>query len=295
MKIVNLLLAVPFFTLSNSFCHAQQNVQLQHITTNEKIFTGNIDGNEITLYLHAEETSPGHRNLYSVSGWYFYDKYQKQIPLVGVVNSDQLTLYQFDDKLKRDTVLHFLYEQGIFWETMAHYDSLEGWVEKFDINYPQQNEPITGVWQMASKQLPVQLNDNDLFFRDEYFLLNIFDGKDTTTINLTALKLPPGLHLSKYLFTKTGLSVLLDYSHPSRGYALGMCGAGDEEGVVFLQFDKQFRLINLQNKLLNSCLLNLTSTSKTIQSGVIKYTVTKATEGEGSASFILDVNKMEIR
>ena len=51
--------------------------------------------------------------------------------------------------------------------------------------------------------------------------------------------------------------VLLYFNHSSRAQPLGICGGGDEEGYVFFQFDKNYKLISSKNILLESCLYQI--------------------------------------
>ena len=55
--------------------------RLQIFETNEKMFSGQIDGQEITVFLEKVRTGNYSFSHYSIKGWYWYNVFQKKFQL----------------------------------------------------------------------------------------------------------------------------------------------------------------------------------------------------------------------
>ncbi|PJJ10296.1 hypothetical protein CLU83_3698 [Flavobacterium sp. 1] len=68
-----------FFFLTTLTCFSQQkNISIESFRTNDRIFYGSIDDKyDITIYLKVENFSEDHLYVFSVKGWYYYNKVKK--------------------------------------------------------------------------------------------------------------------------------------------------------------------------------------------------------------------------
>ncbi|WP_449399859.1 hypothetical protein [Chryseobacterium wanjuense] len=88
------------FCLSLTFFLCQK-VELKKITDSSQIFKGEIAGIPITLQLKFSGIVDCHQYQHFVDGWYYYDKYQKKIPLTGVYDLGNLYLFNFGNNQKK--------------------------------------------------------------------------------------------------------------------------------------------------------------------------------------------------
>ena len=132
---------------------AQENCpRVEQVVVKDKIFHGQIDKYPITLYLKFNQYSHYHAGVYSMEGWYYYDKVKTKIPLIGLYNYPKLTLYNFNDTTKSNELLNFSEMKSNHWEEMEYYENLEGYKEKFVLS---DNEDY---WLNESKKLEVKLD-----------------------------------------------------------------------------------------------------------------------------------------
>lgn len=220
-----------------------------------KWFTGTIDGKyKITLYLKYFKTSGEHLGIYSVTGFYYYDKIKTKIPLVGIYDG-ALVLYKFPPKSAKDSlILNFEnYGSQNFWDEIETYKNLDGYEEKFTIGSKGKVQ-----WQSKTKVLPLEIKSADLHLIHTYEYLVLSIGTKETKINVKDLKLTEsGFSLVNANWQNNRIRLMLNYSFGSRAFVMGMCGAGTEEGYYVLEFDKNARLVSKQHLQTESCLENI--------------------------------------
>ena len=256
--ILTVLLPTVLFGQTTSFycdpiINPDTSVSVKNIVTNEKFINGKIDDKyDITIYLKFSNYSDGSFAIYSVSGYYYYNKIKTNIPLVGIYDGG-LTLYQFSSKEKEDAILNFGLSgtEGLgFWEQIDKYKNASEFKEKFTIEY----QTTFGTWIKNGKTHKLTFNTDDIKIikEDEYLFINA--NKKLKTINFRDLPINVhGLQIINFSNDSLENKYLLKYEYSSRSYALGMCGAGSEIGYIILTFDKQYNLIKHENLDIESC------------------------------------------
>ena len=191
--------------------------RVEKIVVQDKIFNGQIDKYPITIYLKYKQLSNYHAGVYSVEGWYFYDKVKTKIPLTGLYNYPKLTLYHFNDTTRTNELLS-LEMKSNHWEDMEYYENLKDYKEKFVLSDKESS------WKNESKNLVVKLNQDDLSIQNvnEYLILD-----STTSFDLHNFG---GWTWNFQLEAHKSGKYILKYEHMSRRYVMGMCGAGLEKG-----------------------------------------------------------------
>tara|TARA_Y100000782_G_scaffold115436_1_gene158404 strand:+ start:7052 stop:7636 length:585 start_codon:yes stop_codon:yes gene_type:complete len=142
--------------------------KVEKIVVTDKLFHGQIDKYSITMYLKFEQYSNYHSGVYSVKGWYYYDKVKTKIPLTGLYDYPELFIYQFNDTNKSNELLHFLEMKENHWEDMKYYKNLIDYKEKFVLS------DSGNYWTDGSKTLNVSLTNDDLEIQtvSEFLLLD---------------------------------------------------------------------------------------------------------------------------
>lgn len=257
--------------------NAQTTVTLEESDTRNLLFTASI-GKEttmpVTFCLNVNEMSSGHRDWYSVSGWFqLKGDGEPRFPLAGIKTSELLTLYYFNDEALADTLLNFRYDdngQYGFKEMMVRYHDMAGFVEKMtfkdvygEVGTDSVNgRGIRGEWTDGKMRLPINVYRSDLEILQHNSLLKIHHNDSDFYIDLYALNLPlfyPGEHtVEGYAVVGDTIRVVLSYQRASKAYALGACGAGEEEGFLWLAIDgKNGHLLQLEDYRLFSCLKSI--------------------------------------
>ncbi|MDR2121518.1 MAG: hypothetical protein LBP34_00195 [Flavobacteriaceae bacterium] len=242
------------FILFSIGLFAQKGVfQIKKDTIRNRTFTGKIGNYPVTLHLEYANLSDGHGGIYSLRGWYYYDKYKKQIPLVGIYDGGY-TLYVFNDKKLEKKVVDFKWESNTdsFWDYVDKYKNLHGYKEKliFTEGIYFNDRGIIKEWNDGKKKLKFELNDSDSGIL-EYKEFLIFP--DNHQVNLPESLHDRGFELVNYKMTDRGAEVLLEYNYFMRAYALGTCGVGAEVGYWLLKFDQSNQLQEQKRIPLESC------------------------------------------
>ena len=232
--LIILLLTIQLF--------AQENFpRVEKVIVKDKLFHGQIDKYPITIYLKFNQYSNYHSGVYSVSGWYFYDKVKTKIPLTGLYNYPDLILYNFNDTSKSNVLLNFREMKSNHWDDIEFYENLEGYKEKFVLS---DNE---NYWLNSSEKLEVNLNKSDLAVQNvsEFLILDSITAFDLHNFGDWTWN----FELAAY----TSGKILLSYEHGSRLYAMGNCGAGLEKGFILLEFDQINKLKQYYEFTFESC------------------------------------------
>lgn len=215
--------------------------RVEKIIVQDKIFNGQIDKYPVTIYLKYKQPSNYHAGVYSVEGWYYYDKVKTKIPLTGLYNYPKLTLYHFNDIAKRNELLNFVEMKSNHWEDMNYYENLKDYKEKIVLSDTE------NYWLNEYKNLEVKLNQEDLSIQNvnEYLLL---DSK--TAFNLHNF----GAWTWNFeIIAHENGKFILQYEHGSRLYFMGECGAGIEKGFFELEFNNDNDLIRYEEFVNESC------------------------------------------
>lgn len=263
-KILFLFLLLSFTSFS------QKNISLEKITTTDKMFSGRIDDKyDITLYLKKYQMAEDHLGVFSVKGWYYYDKYKKNIPLVGVQNpATGLTLFALKDKKIEENILKLNYS-GNIWDITDSIENISNYSEKFSIS----DSDETNVWMSNGKTSKLTIhNSSDLFLLEDYYFLKLNNEK----INLSNFNL--NYENFEIVATKKGSNetrILLGYSQPGNHNLQGMCGGATDSGYVILSFNDKNELLQFEELEIDNCRMfqyseELESNSKT----VMKYKIT---------------------
>ncbi|MBK1440009.1 hypothetical protein JHJ32_08435 [Parapedobacter sp. ISTM3] len=284
-------------------------VELEEYEIRSLVFSGHIgEGTEmpVTFCLNVEDRSSGHLGWYSVSGWYQYDRHKKPLALAGIY-ANQLTLYHFKQPEPADTLVHFLYDDYdsySFFDMIEKYHSMEGFLEKITIAYEYgtfENRTVSarmvsGEWTDGRKRLPLRIHRDDMDVLQHHSLLKIKCQGHDFQVNLKALGLPlfyRGDHsVAGYNVVDDKLRIVLSYDRPSKAYALGHCGAGNESGFLWLELDENGRLLRMEDYLMDSCLLGLSSQRGNMDENRENYIVT---DGEAQRLLVFNREAMDLK
>jgi len=256
--------------------------RVEKIVVQDKIFNGQIDKYPITIYLKYKQLSNYHAGVYSVEGWYYYDKVKTKIPLAGLYNYPKLTLYHFNDTAKSNVLLNFSEMKSNHWEDMKHYENLKDYKEKFVLS---DNE---NYWLNESKNLEVKLNQEDLSIQNvnEYLLID-----STTAFDLHNFG---GWTWDFEIIAHENGKFILQYEHGSRLYVMGQCGAGIEQGFLLLEFDQNNRLYHSEEFVYESCNVSISTEEKEKINDQITIYHCYDYRNENSYNLTLDIGKLTI-
>ena len=246
-----------FFIFFFNFIIAQDlKIDIQDIRTEDKIFSGMINNKyNISIYLKYYKLSEDNLGIYSVKGWYYYNKIKKKIPLVGVYDGS-LNLFYFTNKQKQEKILDLDFK-GSTWQVLDTIKVINDFNEK--IVYSE-NDSSNNFWTDGKKKLNLDLYTNDNEVTKEYQILNISYKKEYKTINLSdIISYHKNFQLVNYVKDKERISILLKYNYNSRNNVQGMCGAGQEIGYLILIYSLNFELVNFEEIEIESCLNNVYS------------------------------------
>lgn len=271
-KILTLL-----FCLNLTFFLCQK-VELKKITDSSQVFKGEIAGVPVTLQLKFSGIVDCHQYQHFVDGWYYYDKYQKKIPLTGVYNLGNLYLFNFGDKQKKASKA---FKEKITRDLIEKSDSIAKTLKSkesliFDRN--DSKKDVSGNFHFANKTLSAKLltKDTRIYRYNNY--LSIPNNKRINTYDF--INAAGGNELISYISDSTGNRVLLYFEEPSKFNYCGMCGASDgEKGYRVLYFTKDWNYKSYEEFLTESCLENIYDTkfTKSKDSKILKFNIQKNT------------------
>ncbi len=272
MKLLFRLL-VLLFCLGSTVSMTAQIMSVDKIVTTSKVFKGKIgEGTDITMYLEYYELSGFHYDVYSVKGWYYYDKYKKKIPIVGIYNGTQgeeLTIFVMTDAIKADSILTGL----SYWADADRLGNSTGYDEKFVLT--ADGEKGSGKWSNVTKSLPVVLYDHSLAVYSETAYLRIKNGTEAHDLCLDDIvPYVYGYELVAQAKTKQGYRVLLEFEYPSNRNYQGRCGAGTTAGYIQLNLSVKFSLVDITEAETEDCNSNTyIEKTETISPNVTKFEV----------------------
>ena len=292
-----LMLSVP--------ASAQTTVGLEDYEIRSRVFTAYVTDTPgtaptaVTIALNVENMSSGHLDWYSVSGWYQrdagLDQPQPRIPLVGIYTGN-LTLYRFDNEALIDSIVNFGYDdydRYSFMDMMERYHSMDGYLEKITFGQtegaPQGGGSQQGEWVDGDTVRSIEVYAPDMNVLEYRSVLQIHHNDQDIRLALDRLGLQlPRIYPGEYTvegYKEDGgkLRIVLSYQRASRGYVLGMCGAGTETGFLGIEMDGEGRVTGLQDCVVESCLGNISYEMGYHDDHEVNYIVT---DGEGFGWFL---------
>lgn len=285
------------FSLSLTFFFCQK-VELKKVTDSSQIFKGEIAGVPVTLQLHYDGIPDCNLYQHFVDGWYYYDKYQKKIPLTGLYDYGKLSLYNFGPKHKQ--------KSKQFKEKINSPQDVEKVVEiaknlapKETILFGQdqtQKNPIYGSFYVENKDTvqPAKLfTGNDMIYRNNNYLI-LPNNKRINTFDI--INLYGGNELISYASGEKGNRVLLYFDHSSNLNACGRCGASEgEKGYRILYFTKDWNYKRYEEFLTESCLENMydSAETKSKDGKTIQYKIRKS-DSSPAHTLIIDIKNASV-
>ncbi|MFP3591783.1 hypothetical protein [Chryseobacterium sp. SIMBA_038] len=277
------------FSLSLTFFLCQK-VELKKVTDSSQIFKGEIAGVPVTMQLYFAGIADCSLYQYFVDGWYYYDKYQKKIPLTGIYDYGKLSLYNFGAKQKQNS--------KSFRDSITSPQKVEKTAEIAEALHPkesiifEQNDkenPILGNFYLNEKTQPAKLfTGNDMIYRYNNYLI-LPNNKKINTFDF--INKHGGNQLISYASGENGNRVLLYFEESSNFNACGRCGASEgEKGYRVLYFTKDWNYKSYEEFLTESCLENIYDTKETKSKDrkMLTFKVNK-TESTSAYTFTVDV------
>jgi hypothetical protein len=276
-------LATLLFILSSFQLFAQENYpRVNKVVVEDKLFHGQIDEYPITIYLKFNHYSNYHLGVYSVEGWYYYDKVKTKIPLVGLYNYPELTLYNFQDTSRSSELLTFREMKSTHWDDMKYYQNLEGYQEKFVFTKDG------NAWTNRNKELKVSVSEDDLSIKKVYEFLYL------DSVNSFDLHNFGGWTWNFQIIAQKEGKFILEYSHGSRLYFMGQCGAGTENGFLKLDFDENNMLLKYEEFTYESCNNSISEEEREQVSANVTVYHCYDYNNETSFDLIVDVEELSI-
>ncbi|MBF4471660.1 hypothetical protein [Flavobacterium sp. HJJ] len=273
-----------FFFLTTLTCFSQQkNISIESFRTNDRIFYGSIDGKyDITIYLKVEKFSEDHLYVYSVKGWYYYDKVKKNIPLVGVFNPmTGLTLFNTNDKSFEKKILDFDFS-GVVWDKLDKIETFKNYNEKLFIS----NNPKENIWSNNTKNLQLTINNElkDIYVFEDFKFLKIGNSK----INLSNYHLDyKDLEIVSKKISASEIRLLLKYEQYGNPNIQGMCGGAMDYGYVILVINNKNELIQFEEIETDNCRAFIHSEDlQESNKKILKYKITDSNDDKESSKII---------
>lgn len=215
-----------------------------------KTFKGEIAGQPITLHLEYMNHSGWHDKVFSVKGWYYYDRFQKKIDLMGFYNGNFM-LYHFNNAKDYDKISS---EDLFCWTEPC--PKFENYNEFLEIIQDDQKTQKGSMTKDGKKfKLKLKTDDLDITKRNEWLYLpnkksyNLYDLLDAYGGNEI---------VSTYSDKKEN-RIMLSFERDSNFNKHGFCGATPPEtGFRLLTFDKNWKIKKFQVYSTNSCLADVT-------------------------------------
>lgn len=274
MKKLLIILLIPLSVLC--FC---QKIELKAVTDSSQIFKGEIAGMPVMMQLYFAGIADCNLNQYFVDGWYYYDKYQKKIPLIGIYDYGKLSLYNFGNRQKQNS--------KVFKDQITSPQKVEKTAEiaetlspkehiVFEQDNPKENS-ISGNFYLNKKAQAAKLfTGNDMIYRYNNYLI-LPNNKKINTFDF--INKHGGNQLISFASGENGNRVLLYFEHSSNFNACGRCGASEgEKGYRILYFTKDWNYKNYEEFLTESCLENIYDTleTKSKDRKILKYKINKS-------------------
>ncbi|WP_370477076.1 hypothetical protein [Tamlana flava] len=270
----NLISYLPLL-LCFSLSAQKEYPRIDSIEVNDKIFYGEIDNRLITIYLKHYKTSE-EKNIYSVTGWYYFNENKNKKLLAGVsVDNAKLVLFNFDNSILTNQLIDFQFD--FFWANL--HEDLETHFHSYKEKIMISNE--SSYWSNKENSLPIYLYDDDLKIKKSLAYLRLNQKE--------AIKISP-LYIDIKAYNNQ--KYILEYLY--EGIGSGQCGTGVERGFSILEFDNSYNLLNSEMFLFESCAQSINTTEEIINKDISVY-ICENNSSERCKSFYVDTNKIEIK
>jgi len=273
-----------------------QKVEFKAITDSSQVFKGEIAGVPVTLHLSYTGIADCSLYQYFIDGWYYYDKYQKKIPLTGIYDSGKLYLYNFGNRQKQNSKL--LKDQITSPQKVEKTDEIAATLSPkeymiFESDDIKENT-ISGNFYLKDKVQSAKLfTGNDMIYRFNNYL-TLPNNKKINTFDF--INKHGGNQLISYASGDNGNRVLLYFEHSSNFNACGRCGASEgEKGYRVLYFTKDWNYKSYEEFLTESCLENIYDTleTKSKDRKTLQFKVSK-TSSSPAYAFMVDIKNASV-
>lgn len=192
---------------------------------------GKIGNSPITLHLEYVETFSENSTLYTVKGWYHYDKYKQRIPVVGYRDYGELMLFVTDDPasqswiMETDALPHHKADRAIVMQermTIGLYDK-------------------AGKWEGNGKSLPLTLaleGELEVLTNHYRMVLRTQDGETWASLpqeNWSPLVQSYETELVGQQVEASPVVLMLRFKHMGNTNVQGQCGAAEDIGYMRLE------------------------------------------------------------
>ncbi len=256
-----------------SFLSFGQKPEIVSMTTNDRVLRGDIgEDNPITMYVKVAQTSDNVGYIYSIKGWYQYNKIGTPIPLVGIWTGSDVHLFVSDDEAFKKNLLDFTYVgkkgkeylHNYIYDLQSFTSKLPEIKERFHLTIEEHR--IQGNWKSNGKEFWTSLNSNTGSILNQSNYLKLPNGQPFDLLNLG---IPGRANFKIAASANNSKNILLEYSYQANLNYGGRCGGATTSGKAALVFDKDFSLKSYTNALLENCyedlsVDNLTKVSDTV-------------------------------
>lgn len=263
--------------LINFFSYAQK-VEIISIESNDRVLRGHIaDEYPITMYLKVAHASDNVGYIYSVQGWYQYDKVGTAIPLSGIWTGSELHLFASDDAKFMKNILNFTYDDGKEKKYLDNYiyelESLTAKLseikERFHLKFEERR--IAGDWKSNGKRFWVSINGSNSQIVKEVDYLKLPNGSH---FELSNLGIPSRADFEILASANNGKNLILNYAYHANLNYNGRCGGATTSGKVGLIFDDAYQLSSYTNAEFENCYIELSVDDlKKISETVTEYKI----------------------
>ncbi|REC48863.1 hypothetical protein [Chryseobacterium pennipullorum] len=286
---------ILLFSLNLTFFLCQK-VELKKVTDSSQIFKGNIAGVSITMQLDYTGIVDCNQYQHFVEGWYYYDKYQKKIPLTGVYDEGDLFLYHFGNKQKQQTKA--LKEKITSPRSVEKTDSIARKLNPTEILNFKRNDShkdISGNLFLGKTTHEATLyTKNSMIYRYNNYLI-LPNHKKINTFDI--INRAGGNSLISTASDESGNRVLLYFEQVSNFNYCGMCGASDgEKGYRVLYFTKDWNYKSYDQFLTESCREGIYDgvVTKSKDAKILKFAIKKTSTSPGY-TFSVDLSKASVK
>ncbi len=278
--------------------HAQE-AQLIEINSNQKLYTGNVEGvGSIQFFLRTENSSPNIGYISTLGGWYSMRDSHVKTKLAGILVGDIILLFTADNTATLESIKDFEYSnKGEFRRFDTEHRDLIELSEDFegiDQRFILQMDPgqgLIGIWNNGFEEKSISIRDQrfKIVESDKYLKL-----KNGSYFNLNNIYDLARIEYDIEAIANNGQNILLKYEYQSNLNYNGRCGGGTETGKIALSFDEDYHLLDIRIAYLASCYQEL-YTNEIIQLSPKKfeYRLNGLTDNE-LPTYIIDYEKATI-
>lgn len=254
-----------------------QKSEIVSIESNDRILRGYIaEDYPITMYLKVAYSSDNVGYIYSVSGWYKYNKIGTQIPLAGIWTGSELHLFVSDNPKFLKNILNFTYEgekgkeylDNHIYELESFTEKLPEIKERFHLKFEEHR--IAGDWKSKDKRFWVSINSNSNSIMKEVDYIKLPNGKH---FNLSNLGIPGRADINIVNSANNGKNLILEYAYQANLNYNGRCGGATTAGKMGVSFNDDFQLSSYTNMDVINCYREVSIKEEKVSDSVINYKI----------------------